>query len=208
MASARPLRRARPVRASRSRPGGAALHRSGEPLRDTALGQGLLPRLRRRRPGRAAHARGRAQRRAETDRRRGRPPRHLDADGHPLPADPLGRGREPVDAFGKAIAEYGYGNVYLGVFPIKVNQKREVVDEIVEAGRPGSGSRRAPRPSCRRALRGPAADGSSSATATKTPPTSAWRSAAWHGQAGLPDRREALRDRPDPRGREGARRRR
>ena len=33
-----------------------------------------------------------------------------DADGDALPADPLGRGREPDDAFDKAIDEYGYGN--------------------------------------------------------------------------------------------------
>jgi arginine decarboxylase len=46
------------------------------------------------------------------------------------------RVREMWDAFGKAIAEYGYGNRYLGVFPIKVNQRREVVDELVRSGRP------------------------------------------------------------------------
>jgi arginine decarboxylase len=38
------------------------------------------------------------------------------------------------DAFGRAIDEYGYGNHFRGVFPIKVNQKRVVVDHIVEAG--------------------------------------------------------------------------
>ena len=38
------------------------------------------------------------------------------------------------DAFARAIDEYGYGNVFRGVFPIKVNQKRVVVDHIVEAG--------------------------------------------------------------------------
>jgi arginine decarboxylase len=42
---------------------------------------------------------------------------------------------ELFDAFEKAIAEYSYGNRYLGVFPIKVNQKREVVDELVTTGR-------------------------------------------------------------------------
>ncbi len=40
------------------------------------------------------------------------------------------------DAFGRAIHEYGYGNVFRGVFPIKVNQKRVVVEHIIEAGRP------------------------------------------------------------------------
>src|SRR5215210_2054272 len=39
-------------------------------------------------------------------------------------------------AFGDAITELGYQSVYRGVFPIKVNQLREVVEEIVDAGRP------------------------------------------------------------------------
>jgi len=39
------------------------------------------------------------------------------------------------DAFARAIDEYGYGNVFRGVFPIKVNQKRVVVGHVVEAGR-------------------------------------------------------------------------
>src|SRR3954469_138821 len=37
-------------------------------------------------------------------------------------------------AFQSAIAEFGYRNDYRGVFPIKVNQLREVVEEIVDAG--------------------------------------------------------------------------
>ena len=37
-------------------------------------------------------------------------------------------------AFAEAIAESGYKNVYRGVFPIKVNQLREVVEEVVDAG--------------------------------------------------------------------------
>lgn len=40
------------------------------------------------------------------------------------------------DAFGRAIAESGYAGGYTGVYPVKVNQLREVVDEIVEAGKP------------------------------------------------------------------------
>jgi arginine decarboxylase len=39
------------------------------------------------------------------------------------------------DAFARAIEEYGYGNIFRGVFPIKVNQKRVVVEKIIEAGR-------------------------------------------------------------------------
>jgi arginine decarboxylase len=38
------------------------------------------------------------------------------------------------DAFARAIDEYGYGNVFRGVFPIKVNQKRVVVGHVVQAG--------------------------------------------------------------------------
>jgi len=40
------------------------------------------------------------------------------------------------EAFQKAIEEYGYRSRYLGVYPIKVNQQRHVVDEIVAHGRP------------------------------------------------------------------------
>jgi len=39
-------------------------------------------------------------------------------------------------AFRKAIEESEYKNVYIGVYPIKVNQLHEVVQEILEAGRP------------------------------------------------------------------------
>jgi arginine decarboxylase len=37
-------------------------------------------------------------------------------------------------AFQSAISEFAYGNEYRGVFPIKVNQLREVIEEIVDAG--------------------------------------------------------------------------
>lgn len=40
------------------------------------------------------------------------------------------------ECFRRAIQEYGYQGVYRGVFPIKVNQQRHLVDEIVKAGRP------------------------------------------------------------------------
>jgi arginine decarboxylase len=39
-------------------------------------------------------------------------------------------------AFQSAISEAGYQGICKGVFPIKVNQLREVVEEIMEAGRP------------------------------------------------------------------------
>ncbi len=38
--------------------------------------------------------------------------------------------------FQKAIKEYGYTGSYHGVYPIKVNQQRQVVEEIVKFGRP------------------------------------------------------------------------
>jgi arginine decarboxylase len=39
-------------------------------------------------------------------------------------------------AFRNAIAEFNYQGRYRGVFPVKVNQLREVVEEILDAGRP------------------------------------------------------------------------
>src|SRR5579863_7931204 len=38
--------------------------------------------------------------------------------------------------FGNSIAEFNYQAKYRGVFPIKVNQLREVVEEILDAGKP------------------------------------------------------------------------
>ncbi|MBA2271786.1 MAG: arginine decarboxylase, partial [Chthoniobacterales bacterium] len=37
-------------------------------------------------------------------------------------------------AFQSAISEFGYKSDFRGVFPIKVNQLREVIEEIVDAG--------------------------------------------------------------------------
>ena len=39
-------------------------------------------------------------------------------------------------AFAASIVEFNYQNKYRGVFPIKVNQLREVVEEILDAGKP------------------------------------------------------------------------
>jgi len=39
-------------------------------------------------------------------------------------------------AFNRAIGEHNYRGTYRGVFPIKVNQLREVVEEILDAGKP------------------------------------------------------------------------
>ncbi len=44
--------------------------------------------------------------------------------------------RQLNEAFANAIRDTEYGAPYRGVYPIKVNQMREVVDEIVDAGRP------------------------------------------------------------------------
>ncbi|MCP9808170.1 biosynthetic arginine decarboxylase [Cyanobium sp. HWJ4-Hawea] len=38
-------------------------------------------------------------------------------------------------AFERAIAQYGYGGKYQGVFPVKCNQQRHVVEELVSCGR-------------------------------------------------------------------------
>ncbi len=40
------------------------------------------------------------------------------------------------ESFKRVIAEYKYAGSYYGVYPVKVNQMREVVDEIVDAGAP------------------------------------------------------------------------
>jgi len=40
------------------------------------------------------------------------------------------------ECFEAAIHEYGYDGAYRGVFPVKVNQQRHLVEEIVESGRP------------------------------------------------------------------------
>ena len=40
------------------------------------------------------------------------------------------------EAFGRAIDEYGYQGSYRGVYPIKVNQDRYLVERLVEYGRP------------------------------------------------------------------------
>ncbi len=46
------------------------------------------------------------------------------------------RVRRLNEAFAAAVAESGYGNVYRGVYPIKVNQMHEVVEEVLDAGKP------------------------------------------------------------------------
>jgi len=40
------------------------------------------------------------------------------------------------EAFSRGMAEQGYGGRYYGVYPVKVNQMREVLEEILDAGAP------------------------------------------------------------------------
>src|SRR5262245_65906819 len=44
------------------------------------------------------------------------------------------RVRGLAEAFERAFSEYGYRGQYRGVYPIKVNQQRHVVEEVVEFG--------------------------------------------------------------------------
>ena len=46
------------------------------------------------------------------------------------------RVRRLNEAFAEAIADTGYKNVYRAIYPIKVNQLHEVVEEVLDAGRP------------------------------------------------------------------------
>ncbi len=43
--------------------------------------------------------------------------------------------REMNECFARAIDEYGYENRYQGVYPVKVNQQKHIVDEIADYGR-------------------------------------------------------------------------
>jgi len=40
------------------------------------------------------------------------------------------------ECFGKAIKDYDYTGAYRGVFPVKVNQQKHLIDEVVEFGQP------------------------------------------------------------------------
>ena len=82
--------------------------------------------------------RGEGQRRDrhEGADRRARRARHPAADPAPLQRHPAARIELLCGAFNGAIKEYGYSGQYRGVYPIKVNQNRTVVEEIIEYGRP------------------------------------------------------------------------
>jgi arginine decarboxylase len=52
-------------------------------------------------------------------------------------SDILGDRIERINStFAKAIARYNYNGVYRGVYPVKVNQQRQLVEELVEFGKP------------------------------------------------------------------------
>ena len=83
------------------------------------------------------------------------------------------------NAFRNSITEFQFKGSYRGVFPIKVNQLREVVEEILDAGKAYNfglevGSK--PELYAWRCRTSPEA--SSSATATKTRPLLSWLSPA------------------------------
>src|SRR5574337_1383174 len=46
-----------------------------------------------------------------------------------------GQIKELNAAFSNSISEYKYSNTYQGAFPMKVNQRREVIEEIVKTGK-------------------------------------------------------------------------
>jgi arginine decarboxylase len=52
----------------------------------------------------------------------------------PVSPDPRGAGAKLNECFRNSIAEFGYSKPYRGVYPIKVNQRKEVVEEILRAG--------------------------------------------------------------------------
>ncbi len=68
--------------------------------------------------------------------------RHLEDEGRPFPMILRfpqileARVRELNEAFRAAIAKYGYQGAYQGVYPVKVNQRRVVVETIARAGQP------------------------------------------------------------------------
>ena len=106
-------------------------------VHDRPLGHRLLRRQRGRRPdGRAAP--GRRHRRS--DHRR--PPRSAGAQSRRAAPDPLSgsaappRARRSTTPSTTPSPSIKFRGTYRGVFPIKVNQLREVVEEILDAGRP------------------------------------------------------------------------
>ena len=83
---------------------------------------------------------------------------------------------EMHSAFATAIAEHNYQGGYCCVYPIKVNQQRQVVEEVLEFGQPLQ-----VRPGGRLQARADGRDGAwpttrrpSSATASRTTSTSRW----------------------------------
>ena len=81
------------------------------------------------------------------------------------------------DAFPDAITEHKYKGNYCCVYPIKVNQQRQVVEEVLRFGKPYQLRPRGGQ-QARAAGRGgawPTTTRRSSATASRTPSSSKWR---------------------------------
>ena len=110
--------------------------------------------------------------------------RHRPADADPLPRHPeataSATSTTPSSPRSRSTTTSGS---YVCVYPIKVNQQRQVVEEVLQFGRPySSASRPAPSRSCWRSRRSPTTTRRSSATASRTPSSSRWR--CWPRRSG------------------------
>ena len=147
-------------------------------LRDRSLGQGLL--LHRRRTATSASTRPRIPS-ASIDLKQ--LVDHLQLRGIGLPI--LIRFRDILrqrladihGAFQAAIAQHQYEGKYFCVYPIKVNQQRQVVEEVLDFGRPYDfGLEAGSKPELLAVDRdGRRTTRRSSATASRTPSSSRWR---------------------------------
>ena len=80
------------------------------------------------------------------------------------------------DVFDHAIREHEYQGKYSCVYPIKVNQQRQVVEEIIEYGRPlGFGLEAGSKPELMAVIAMADTTRRSSATASRTTSSSSWR---------------------------------
>jgi hypothetical protein len=100
------------------------------------LGQRIFFGQRRRpRPRPSRKGPGALDRSEEADRHAGAA-RHFAAHSDPLRRNPEAPAGELHDAFDVAIREHKYNGEYCCVYPIKVNQQRQVVEEVLEFGKP------------------------------------------------------------------------
>ncbi len=107
------------------------------PLQHLAVGQPLFRGQRARQPRRPARRPRRRRRRPQGAGGRGPPPRHRAAAADPLLARSSSRASSSSTRLsGAPSANTATRASYRGVFPIKVNQERYVVEKLVEAGKP------------------------------------------------------------------------